>query len=154
MLGLDGAGKTTALYAAKGSEPAGGTMPTVGFNCEEVRVGRKALTVWDVGGQDKLRPLWRHYFAGAGALVWVVDSSDAERLQLSRDELHVVLHDLERPLPLLVLWNKQDVPHAASEHAAAALLALSEVPRFRVQAVQANAGLGLKEGFAWLARQL
>ncbi len=27
------------------------------------------FTVWDVGGQDKIRPLWRHYFVNTQ--VWL-----------------------------------------------------------------------------------
>lgn len=34
----------------------------VGFNVETVEYKNISFTVWDVGGQDKIRPLWRHYF--------------------------------------------------------------------------------------------
>lgn len=37
------------------------TFPT-GFNVETVEYKNISFTVWDVGGQDKIRPLWRHYF--------------------------------------------------------------------------------------------
>lgn len=33
-----------------------------GFNVETVEFKNISFTVWDVGGQDKIRPLWRHYF--------------------------------------------------------------------------------------------
>ena len=33
-----------------------------GFNVETVEYKNICFTVWDVGGQDKIRPLWRHYF--------------------------------------------------------------------------------------------
>lgn len=29
---------------------------------ETVEYKNICFTVWDVGGQDKIRPLWRHYF--------------------------------------------------------------------------------------------
>jgi ADP-ribosylation factor protein 6 len=63
MLGLDSAGKTTILYKLKLGQPVA-TIPTVGFNVEEVTIKNAKLNVWDVGGQDKLRPLWRHYYTG------------------------------------------------------------------------------------------
>ena len=44
--------------------------------------------MWDVGGQDKIRPLWRHYYQNTQGLIFVVDSSDRERIQESHDELH------------------------------------------------------------------
>ena len=34
----------------------------VGFNVETVEYKNVAFTVWDINGQDKIRPLWRHYF--------------------------------------------------------------------------------------------
>jgi GTPase SAR1 family protein len=32
--------------------------------------------MWDIGGQDKIRPLWRHYFVNTSGLIFVVDSND------------------------------------------------------------------------------
>ena len=62
MLGLDAAGKTTILYKLKLNENVS-TIPTIGFNVETVTpVKNVTFTVWDVGGQEKIRQLWRHYF--------------------------------------------------------------------------------------------
>ena len=63
MLGLDNAGKTTILFKLKMGEYVT-TIPTVGFNVETVTYKNVKFNVWDVGGQDKLRPLWRHYYTG------------------------------------------------------------------------------------------
>jgi len=59
MVGLDAAGKTTILYKLKLGEIVT-TIPTIGFNVETVEYKNISFTVWDVGGQDKIRPLWRH----------------------------------------------------------------------------------------------
>lgn len=61
MVGLDAAGKTTILYKLKLGEIVT-TIPTIGFNVETVEYKGIVFTVWDVGGQTKIRPLWRHYF--------------------------------------------------------------------------------------------
>ena len=61
MVGLDAAGKTTILYKLKLGEIVT-TIPTIGFNVETVEYKNISFTVWDVGGQDKIRPLWRHYY--------------------------------------------------------------------------------------------
>ena len=61
LLGLDGAGKTTILYQLKYNETVK-TIPTIGFNVETLEYGDIAITAWDVGGQDKIRVLWKHYF--------------------------------------------------------------------------------------------
>ena len=61
MLGLDAAGKTTTLYNLKLGEVVT-TIPTIGFNVETVEYKNISFNVWDVGGQEKLRLLWRHYY--------------------------------------------------------------------------------------------
>ena len=59
----------------------------LGFNVETVEYKNISFTVWDVGGQDKIRPLWRHYFQNTQGLIFVVDSNDRERIQEAADEL-------------------------------------------------------------------
>jgi len=61
MLGLDAAGKTTILYKLKLGEIIS-SVPTIGFNVETVEYKNIKFTVWDVGGQEKIRLLWRHYY--------------------------------------------------------------------------------------------
>lgn len=91
LLGLDGSGKTTMLYRLKYNESVM-TVPTVGFNVETLDTDRSSLglTVWDVGGQKKMRPHWRHYYADTAGLLFVVDSCDQKRLDEARKELHRV----------------------------------------------------------------
>ncbi|CAL5419887.1 unnamed protein product [Camellia sinensis] len=110
MVGLDAAGKTTILYKLKLGEIVA-TIPTIGFNVETVEYKDISFTVWDVGGQDKIRPLWRHYFQNTQGLVFVVDSNDRDRVVEARDELHRMLNEDElRDAVLLVFANKQDLP--------------------------------------------
>ena len=63
----------------------------VGFNVEKVQYKNVLFTVWDVGGQEKLRPLWRHYFNNTDGLIYVVDSQDRERVQRAATEFKVKL---------------------------------------------------------------
>merc|ERR1719449_328928 len=79
MVGLDAAGKTTILYKLKLGEVVN-TIPTIGFNVETVQYQDIEFTVWDVGGQEKIRPLWRHYYANNSGIIFVVDSADTDRL--------------------------------------------------------------------------
>jgi len=70
------------------------------------------FNVWDVGGQDKIRPLWRHYFSGTQGLIFVVDSNDEARLDEAMRELERIIQDREmKDALLLVFANKQDIPH-------------------------------------------
>jgi ADP-ribosylation factor protein 6 len=78
---------------------------------ETVTYKNVKFNVWDVGGQDKIRPLWRHYYTGTQGLVFVVDSQDRERIDEAKQELHRILSDREmKDCLLLVFANKQDLP--------------------------------------------
>lgn len=46
------------------------TISILGFNVETVEYKNISFTVWDVGGQDKIRPLWRHYFQNTQGESW------------------------------------------------------------------------------------
>ncbi|KAF6119688.1 hypothetical protein HJG60_010138 [Phyllostomus discolor] len=119
MVGLDAAGKTTILYKLKLGEIVT-TIPTIGFNVETVEYKNISFTVWDVGGQDKIRPLWRHYFQNTQGLIFVVDSNDRERVNEAREELMRMLAEDElRDAVLLVFANKQvEPPEPCAEPAA------------------------------------
>ncbi|GAA6225815.1 ADP-ribosylation factor-like protein 14 [Lates japonicus] len=152
MLGLDGSGKTTLLYKLMYNESVV-TVPTVGFNVETLETDRSSpsLTVWDVGGQKKMRPHWRHHYTDTAGLVFVVDSWDQERLDEARKELHRVLRfESLRGIPLVVLANKQDRPGALSPETLCLKLDLRRVCEGRawfIQPCSAATGMGLEEGF-------
>jgi len=156
MVGLDAAGKTTILYKLKLGEIVT-TIPTIGFNVETVEYKNISFTVWDVGGQDKIRPLWRHYFQNTQGLIFVVDSNDKERVAESRDELHKMLEEDElRDAVLLVFANKQDLPNAMSPGELTDKLGLNTLRnrRWYIQSTCATQGTGLYEGLDWLSSEL
>merc|ERR1712038_1102366 len=105
-------GKTTILYKLRLGEVIT-TIPTVGFNVEVVEYKNINFTVWDVGGQDKIRKLWRHYYMGTQGLIFVVDSSDRDRIENACEELMKMVHEDEmRDAIILVFANKQDLQEA------------------------------------------
>jgi len=156
MVGLDAAGKTTILYKLKLGEIVT-TIPTIGFNVETVEYKNISFTVWDVGGQDKIRPLWRHYFQNTQGLIFVVDSNDRERMSEARDELARMLNEDElRDAVVLVFANKQDLPNAMQATEVTEKLGLNQL-RARswfIQSTCATSGDGLYEGLDWLSNQL
>ena len=86
-------------------------LTQAGFNVETVEYKNIQFTVWDVGGQDKIRPLWRHYFQNTQGIIFVVDSNDRDRIVEAREELQRMLNEDElRDALLLVFANKQDLP--------------------------------------------
>ncbi|CAN1219371.1 ADP-ribosylation factor 2 [Linum perenne] len=136
MVGLDAAGKTTILYKLKLGEIVT-TIPTIGFNVETVEYKNISFTVWDVGGQDKIRPLWRHYFQNTQGLIFVVD-----------DEL--------RDAVLLVFANKQDLPNAMNAAEITDKLGLHSLRQrhWYIQSTCATSGEGLYEGLDWLSNNI
>ena len=132
------------------------TIPTIGFNVEEVNYKNLSMTMWDVGGQDKIRRLWSHYYENSDAIVYVVDSNDRDRLSEARDELHKMLdEDQLRNASLLVLCNKQDLPSAMSPSAVSEGLGLRALRRdWYIQACSAVSGDGIFEGLEWLSQTL
>ncbi len=173
-MGLDAAGKTTILYKLKLGE-AVTTIPTIGFNVETVEYKNISFTVWDVGGQDKIRPLWRHYYQNTQGLIFVVDSNDRDRIDAARDELHRMLNEDElRESILLVFANKQvsqsltcpdlplnfqifqDLPNAMSAAEMTDKLGLHGLRhrQWYIQACCATTGDGLYEGLDWLSATL
>lgn len=88
--GLDGAGKTTILYRLQVGEVVT-TIPTIGFNVEQVTYKNLKFQVWDLGGQTSIRPYWRCYYSNTDAIIYVVDSADRDRIGISKDELLYML---------------------------------------------------------------
>ncbi|KAF2774293.1 ARF/SAR superfamily [Teratosphaeria nubilosa] len=157
MLGLDAAGKTTILYKLKLDSDVT-TIPTVGFNVETVTYKNTKFNVWDVGGQDKIRPLWRHYFSGTQGLIFVVDSNDERRITEARDELRRIIQDKEMEGALLLVFaNKQDIRGAMSPQQVSEMLELDTIARNHIWKVEpscATTGEGIFEGLAWLSNNV
>ncbi|KAJ1762663.1 Arf GTPase arf1 [Coemansia sp. RSA 1822] len=156
MVGLDAAGKTTILYKLKLGEIVT-TIPTIGFNVETVEYKNISFTVWDVGGQDKIRPLWRHYFQNTQGIIFVVDSNDRDRIPEARDELQRMLNEDElRDAILLVFANKQDLPNAMNNDEIVDSLNLGTIRnrQWYIQKTCATSGEGLYEGLEWLSENL
>ena len=130
-LGLENAGKTSILFRLKQDEFVQ-SIPTIGlscdvifekeyftslssvrifyagFNVETVEYKNIRFTVWDVGGQPKLRPLWKHYLLNTQAVIYVIDSNDVTQLHEAKNELTRLLQERElRDASLLILANKQ-----------------------------------------------
>ncbi|GFN90374.1 ADP-ribosylation factor 1 [Plakobranchus ocellatus] len=111
--GLDAAGKTSLLYRLKLGEVVT-TIPTIGFNVETINVNGLSIVCWDLGGRDKVRPLYRHYYPNTHGVVYVIDSNDRDRFDDALDELvrYVLLEDEIFNAVVMVLANKQDIPGA------------------------------------------
>ncbi|CAK6978291.1 ADP-ribosylation factor-like protein 4D [Scomber scombrus] len=156
VIGLDSAGKTSLLYRLKLREFVE-TIPTKGFNMERIKVpmgnsktNTTTFQVWDVGGQEKLRPLWKSYTRRTDGLVFVVDAAESERMEEAKVELHRITRSAENQgVPVLVLANKQDMDGAMSALEVEKSLALHELSSstlHHAQGCSALDGQGLQPG--------
>jgi len=156
MLGLDAAGKTEIIFKLKLGEVVT-TVPTIGFYVQIVQFKSIKFTVFGVGGETKFRPLYQHYFQDTQGLIFVVDSSDKERIDLAREELHKILEDEElRDTVLLVFANKQDKEGVMSVDEVAEKLKLNTLRErdWHIQGTCAWTGDGLYDGLDWLSKAL
>jgi len=157
------------------TDPTSRYEPT-GFNVETVEYKNISFTVWDVGGQDKIRPLWRHCeftfdsrpnsrnfrlsfvvvtdFQNTQGIIFVVDSNDRERVSEAREELQRMLNEDElRDALLLVFANKQDLPNAMNAAEITDKLGLHSLRQrtWYIQSTCATSGDGLYEGLEWVS---
>lgn len=173
MVGLDAAGKTTILYKLKLGEIVT-TIPTIGFNVETVGYQGMEFTAWDVGGCDKIRPLWRHYYQNTQAIIFVIDANDRDRMLASGPYatdpystaqglfIQTLKEDELRDAKVLIYLNKTDLPNAVSVEEFRGLFQLDELfserkvlPReYFIQPCVALTGEGLYEGLDWLYHAL
>ena len=157
MVGLDAAGKTTVLYYFKLGGELTHTLPTIGFNVETVEYKNLQFTVWDIGGQDRIRALWRLYYQETDAIIFVIDSHDKERILEAKVELHKLLREEDlQDAVLLIFANKQDLPDAMTTTEVSeklGLLALRNRTWF-IQATSAVLGQGLYQGLEWISEQV
>ncbi|XP_016108560.1 ADP-ribosylation factor-like protein 5B [Sinocyclocheilus grahami] len=152
IVGLDNAGKTTILYQFLTKE-AVQTSPTIGSNVEEIAVKKTRFLVWDIGGQESLRASWNSYYCNTEIVILVVDSTDRERLTVTKEELHHMLaHEDLQNASVLVLANKQDMKNSMSAAEISQSLTLSSLNArsWHIQACCALTGEGLPASLDWM----
>mmetsp|Transcript_20151 Transcript_20151/g.28886 ORF Transcript_20151/g.28886 Transcript_20151/m.28886 type:complete len:554 (+) Transcript_20151:48-1709(+) len=168
VLGNDASGKTSILYELKLGQFVT-TIPTIGFNVETINSSECEFIMWDVGGCDKIRPLWRHYFQNTNAIIYVVDSGDRDRLVSPDPEdtknifadsgLRFILEEEElKNAKILIFANKQDLPNCLSVESISVALQLEKLrienphQHFHIVGTSAKTGEGLFEGLDWLSK--
>ncbi|ELU13265.1 hypothetical protein CAPTEDRAFT_184387 [Capitella teleta] len=161
ILGLDNAGKTVTAKGLQG-DSLDSVAPTVGFSSIEFKFEKHKITLFDLGGGKRIRDIWKNYFSEVYGVVYVVDSSEPERLVECKGVLKNLLqHAKVAGKPVLVLANKQDVQGALDEIDICEYLDLEETVNMnkcpcRVETCSAILGQGkkldkpIKDGFSWL----
>jgi len=157
ILGLDNAGKTVILYCLKLGEPMDYTIPTLGFNVEQVEYKGLTINAWDLGGQTTYRTLWHSYYESANAVVYIIDSADRQRFEESRKELEALMrHPDLSSKPFLIFANKQDLPNAADKQEIINIFKLESfnTQTWTVVPCCAKSNSKIMQGFEWLAQHV
>ena len=115
IIGLDNAGKTTFLERIKANykqetKAPEKILPTIGLNVGKIEMGKTRISFWDLGGQSDLQSIWQTYYPDCHGIIFMVDSSDKDRMQECRKVLsRVFSSDEVDGVPVLVMANKQDL---------------------------------------------
>lgn len=153
ILGLDNAGKTTILKSFKG-ETVLNLPPTKGFNFQKFDYNNTTFILWDLGGQKSIRKFWENYYEKENdCIIYVIDSSDSERLEETGNELYNILQQPELSgMPLVIYANKQDLNMALSVDEILEQLGLNDITdrKWTIIASSALTKLGLSTGLNWL----
>uniref|UniRef100_A0A5F9DME7 ARF like GTPase 5A n=2 Tax=Oryctolagus cuniculus TaxID=9986 RepID=A0A5F9DME7_RABIT len=158
------------------------TSPTIGSNVEEIVINNTRFLMWDIGGQESLRSSWNTYYTNTEFVIVVVDSTDRERISVTREELYKMLahehaslskpdvykdfntHQQEilkprkdlRKAGLLIFANKQDVKECMTVAEISQFLKLTSIKdhQWHIQACCALTGEGLCQGLEWMMSRL
>lgn len=162
ILGLDNAGKTTYLEQTKmkftknyQGMNLNKITTTVGLNIGSIALGNVKLKFWDLGGQEELQSLWDKYYAESHGIIYIVDSSDKERLDESKTAFDkMIVSENLTNVPMMLLANKQDLPECVTVGEVKALFnnsrdLMGNRDR-RVNGVSALKGDGIQEGIEWI----
>ncbi|TRY77507.1 hypothetical protein DNTS_035097 [Danionella cerebrum] len=165
MVGLDNAGKTATVRGIQGESPLD-VAPTVGFSKVDLKQGKFEVTIFDLGGGKRIRGIWKNYYSESYGVVFVVDSSDIQRIQETRDTMAEVLrHPRIAGKPVLVLANKQDRDGAMAEADIIETLSLEKLVNenkclCQIEPCSAVLGYGkkidksIKNGLNWLLNNI
>lgn len=155
ILGLDNAGKTTILKNLTNEEPKNLT-PTQGFNIKSITNENFKLSLWDIGGQESIRQYWKHYYEKTSGIIFVIDSSDDERVKECNTELKILINDkLLQGVPLLVYANKQDLIGLDCDEISNSLeLDTITNRKWSIFSCSAIKNEGVNEGISWLLSEI
>ncbi|XP_043556722.1 ADP-ribosylation factor-like protein 13B isoform X1 [Chiloscyllium plagiosum] len=161
MVGLDNAGKTATVKGIQG-ESLEDLAPTVGFSRIDLKQDKFEVTIFDLGGGKRIRAIWKNYYSESFGVIFVVDSSDVDRIEEAKDIVaEVIRHPKISGKPVLVLANKQDCDGALAEADIIEYLSLEKLVNenkclCQIEPCSATLGYGkkldkaIRKGLGWL----
>ena len=160
LLGIDAVGKTTMLYKLNYKQIEK-CVPTIGFNLQTTKYQSLKLFSWNLGGCYPFsyrNRAWKPYFEKSIGIIFVIDSTDRDRIVLSKSELDYLLaNDNLKDCILLVFANKQDLNDAMTTKEIIEKFDLEKLNgqrKWMIQGTDATKGEGLNEGLEWMQKNI
>lgn len=130
ILGLHAAGKTSLLYQYVLGRHVH-TVPSLIDNIETCKLNSSELTVLDVGNRMKSRVFLRHHYSHLKGLVFVVNSTNRERVGSAKEYLEEFLNEDEiKHVPIAFALHKRDLDNCMKKEEMEEIL---EVPTIQKQ---------------------
>jgi ADP-ribosylation factor-like protein 13B len=160
ILGMDSVGKSSIMNMLQGRADMS-TKPTIGFRPVTMMAGENLqVSFYDIGGGPKIREIWPQYYHDVHGLIYVVDSSDKDRIGEGEALFASALgHSFLKNKPVLLIANKQDVAGAEAVAEVSKRMNVTSLPQAQVRGCCAVGAEGqvderLESGLEWLITQV
>ncbi|KAG4304596.1 hypothetical protein PORY_001989 [Pneumocystis oryctolagi] len=166
ILGLERSGKTTFLERVKSiynhvsALPPENIISTVGQNIGRITINNTKIQFWDLGGRSSLRSLWYPYFSECHSIILMIDSSEKERIQETKDVFEALIrHEHIKQVPILILVNKQDISESLKVEEIKTILdnvieKLDPCKNHIMPTSAVDGRTGVQEAIEWLKNQM
>jgi len=159
FIGLEGSGKTSVLQFLEEGPNGADPKPTTAYDIKEVKWSGVQFSIYDVAGGEKVRDLWKHYYADTDAVIWFVDSTTPDRFEDSKKALMNAAKDvaMKKDIPVFIAATKSDLTGSKSQEEIQDALNLKGIllgHPWVVFKVNSKKGDGIADGFAWLSTEI
>ena len=82
---------------------------TIGVNTVKMNYAEYEFCLWDIGGSESIRNVWKRYLNDSHCILYCIDSSDEQRLNESLECLSDLMQNDMKNLPVCVILTKNDI---------------------------------------------
>ncbi|KTW30204.1 hypothetical protein T552_00682 [Pneumocystis carinii B80] len=161
ILGIENSGKTTflekvkSIYNKRYIFSRDNITSTVGQNIGKITIDKTKIQLWDLGGRISLRSLWYSYFSECHSIIYVLDSSEKEKIYEAKDIFErIINHEDIKGIPILIVANKQDISGSFTieeiKKVFNNVIERLEEYKNHIIAISAINGTGIEEAIEWL----
>lgn len=166
IIGLDDAGKSTLIKCLKSEKNLSDVTPTVGFEPHQIQHNSNSIKLYDLGGGERVRDIWKHYLSESYGFIYVIDCSNRARINQNRTVFsNFVENSKVVGKPILVIGNKQDLINSLDESEIVQYLNLEDLAnKFEIpcrvetcsvlNSIDSQINYSLRLGLDWLYKDI